>query len=131
MKQTGTPGEVLPWRYINEQYIFGSVEENQDPFRFVWDITSHMHPGTNVLTVRAGGQGLGLGLQDVTIEVGAPIPSANADLLEVTPAPTGPLETYAPKPAPRMPGVHVSSAGDVAFSSPAGEAFCLPGSNGL
>lgn len=70
-----------------------------DPFHFVWDITRHVKPGKNTVSVRHDeitAEAHWLALRDVRVEVGPPLESGNRSIM-VTPAPTGDLPTYVPR----------------------------------
>ncbi len=99
---------------IKDTYIYGFIEDDQDPFLFVWNITPYVRPGTNSLSITSGGQGRGVALGDVFVEIGEPIRSMNEDLL-VRPAPTGPLEEYTPSLTPEIGAIGVSGRGSIAF----------------
>jgi len=102
--------------FMKDKYTYGFMEDSQDPFHFVWDITPYARSGANTLTIRSYGWGGGLRLRDIRVEIGDPTPSPNADP-PIAPAPTGPLRTYLPKSAPEMPIVYVSSSGSIRATS--------------
>ncbi len=71
------------------------VPREDEPYRFVWDITRHVKPGANELTIehhKLLQDPDTLVLRNITVEVGRPIAAPQTDAVE--PAPTGPLPTY-------------------------------------
>mgnify|MGYP005840613431 FL=1 len=57
----------------DETYDYGVPDT--EPYRFVWDITSYVRPGTNSVTIQAvRGMALPLRLRNVVVEVGPPLP---------------------------------------------------------
>lgn len=71
-----------------------SLDPKDEPYRFVWDITRHVKPGSNALRIdhlKILQKPSTLVLQNVKIEVGKTIPPPLDE--EVQPAPTGPLPT--------------------------------------
>ncbi len=99
----------------DEAYEYGIPDT--DPFRFVWDITSYVHPGSNSVKVASvPGISFSLRLRDVTVEVGEPLPP----LVEPTPpgqpvaAPvaSGPLPVYVLRQPAEIPAaIEVSTSG--------------------
>lgn len=70
------------------------VEEKDEPYRFVWDITRHVRPGANEVRpdhLKVLQDPDTLVLRNVRIEVGKAISPPTSDTVE--PAPTGPLPT--------------------------------------
>lgn len=71
------------------------VAKQDEPYRFVWDITRHVKPGPNELTIEhhkvLQDPDL-LVLRNVTVEVGRPISSPQNNVVQ--PAPTGALPTF-------------------------------------
>ncbi len=82
---------------------YGTAEQDE-PYRFVWDITRHVKPGHNELRLehhKVLQKPDTLVLRNVSIEVGKFIEAPRRDTVE--PAPTGPLPTIVagqPSPAP-------------------------------
>lgn len=76
-----------------------------DPYRFVWDITRHVRPGEgNVFCIhhlQVLAKPSTLVLRNVRVEVGRPISSPERDCVE--PAPTGPLPTFVAKGPRKVP----------------------------
>lgn len=72
------------------------LEEKDEPYRFVWDITRHVKPGTNELRIehhKILQKPDTLVLRNVAVEVGRFVEPPRAGGVE--PAPTGPLPTFA------------------------------------
>ncbi|MBI3921029.1 MAG: hypothetical protein HY318_06370, partial [Armatimonadetes bacterium] len=80
------------------------VESKDEPYRFVWDITRHVKPGPNQLSIehhKVLQNPDTLVLRNVAIEVGTFIEAPRTEA--VAPAPTGPLPTIIagrPQPVP-------------------------------
>jgi len=100
----------------DESFIYGLFEPEQEPYRFVWDITSLVHVGTNsVLLDSCSGLSFALDFRDIGIEIGKPIPSRNAGAA-VQPAPTGQLPVYVPVYRAKAPAsIEVSQNGNIRF----------------
>lgn len=103
----------------DETYEYGTPDT--DPYHFVWDITSYVRAGGNVVRICAAqGMSFSLRLRNVAVEVGDPLPSLSsaAQQRETTtePAPAGPLPVFVPgKPAEIPATIGVSSAGRIRF----------------
>ena len=87
----------------NAESPYAAAREDE-PYRFVWDITRHVKPGANQLRVdhiKVLQKPTTLVLRGVKIEVGKSIAAPRDDVVE--PAPTGPLATIVaatPRPVP-------------------------------
>jgi hypothetical protein len=103
----------------DESYEYGIPDT--DPYHFVWDITSYVRVGGNLVTADAlEGVSFSLRLRDVAVEIGAPLPPLSKAVPAGTPAavpdPNAPLTDYVPKPRREMPtAIAVSSSGDIRF----------------
>lgn len=89
----------------DKQSPFG-MQAKDEPYRLVWDITRHVHPGRNELRlehVQVLDEPDTLVLRNLAIEVGKPIEPPGGEGAEAAqPAPEGPLETIVaaePQPA--------------------------------
>ncbi|MFH0795691.1 MAG: hypothetical protein V2A65_01370 [Candidatus Omnitrophota bacterium] len=100
----------------DENYIYGLGEPDQDPFHFVWDITSLVRVGINSVQIRNdSGLSFSLRFRDVGVEIGDPIPSLNIDA-STQPAPTGRLPVYVPEKRAETPmKINVSQNGNIRF----------------
>ena len=104
----------------DEGYEYGIPDT--DPYRFVWDITSYVRAGGNLVTVSAlRGMAFSLRLRDVAVEIGDPLPpltpAAPSDTPTEEPDQTGPLPVYVPRDPAELPAsIDVSSCGDIRFS---------------
>ncbi len=91
-----------------ETFIYGLPEPEQDPFVFLWDITPYVQPGENSVKLSpVAGMSFTVFAEEIVAEVGEPMvyhQEAASTSRKVTPAPTGPLETYAPKTRAINPG---------------------------
>ena len=100
----------------DKKYPYRSDESNQDPFRFVWDITSFVNEGDNVLNVTAVEYIKTLRLGNVSVEVGGETQAAINLPPPPAPAPTGVLPIYEPQDYPAIqPPIEVSQLGDIHF----------------
>lgn len=79
----------------NEKYIYGIIDEEQDPFRFVFDLSSMtVHNQENILRIQSG-HNAGLKIANLQIEFDAnPLPRINDSSALVRPAPAGILPDY-------------------------------------
>ncbi|OQA82418.1 MAG: hypothetical protein BWY31_03181 [Lentisphaerae bacterium ADurb.Bin242] len=82
----------------NRQYIYGLVEDNQHPFRFVFDLSGLLtHGQRNEVKINAT-HSVGLVVENVKLELDdKAMPRINDPAKNVTPAPTGPLPDYQQK----------------------------------
>lgn len=111
---------------------------NDEPYHFVWDITSFVKPGMNALklsNLKVLPEPTTMVFRNAQIEVGAPIPNLNA--VKIVPAPTGPLPRFVASGRQKLPiVVHLDSTGGIALSM-SGQKFMvttrtsLPDENGL
>ncbi len=96
-----------------------AVAKDDDPYRFVWDITRLVKPGTNRLKLnclQVLAKAPMMALRHVQVEVGPAIEPPRAE--PVAPAPTGPLPTCvarAPVPVPMT--VALSAQGHLALNA--------------
>jgi hypothetical protein len=103
----------------DEAYEYGIPDT--DPYHFVWDITSYVQPGSNLVTASAlKGMSFSLCLRALAVEIGDPLPAlvttATAGLSATEPVPAGSLPEYVPKPPPEMPlAIGVSTRGRLRF----------------
>jgi len=78
---------------------------DDDPYRFIWDVTRHVRPGKyNVLRIhhlQVLAKPSTLVLRDVRVEVGRPMSPPESDRVE--PAPAGPLPTFLAKGPQEVP----------------------------
>ena len=112
------------WRILYSHDFKAAIEDkdngyacpNDDPYRFVWDVTRSVQPGENKLRIQhlqVLAKPSTLVLRNVQVDVGKAIspPTAN----DATPAPTGPLPTFVAKGAQAV-SMHVGVGGDGALT---------------
>jgi len=96
---------------VKRQDLPYAVPPEADPYRYVWDVTRHVHPGKNRLRIvhlQVLPKPTTLVLRNVRVEVGKPIEAPRA--MEVAPAPTGPLPTFVAK-GPQKLSLEVKASG--------------------
>jgi len=101
------------WRVLYSPDFKAAIEQTNsryacpedDPYRFVWDITRHVRPGDgNTLRIhhlQVLAKPSTLVLRNVRVEAGHPVSPPEPDRVE--PAPTGPLPTFVAKGSQKVP----------------------------
>jgi hypothetical protein len=91
---------------------------NDDPYRFVWDITRYVKPGENklqLINLQKLAEPTTMVFRDAKIEVGKAIAPPEAE--KIVPAPTGAVPTFTARGAQKLPlQARVSPGGDFSFS---------------
>lgn len=102
----------------NKNYVYGLIEENQHPFRFIYDISGMVqHVGTNKITVHSTFR-TGLVIDNVGVIIDdKPMPRINDEKAMVVPAPDGLLPDYCLKtPVKEQPRAQIDGQGQLLIS---------------